>query len=335
MIKLQVGQVFKNYKELCGFVGWNIKSGNAKIAQFKELDTICKWHKEGNKIIIDEVYEKTNELFREETNVRKGKYNVEIGSSILAVVTSTLRKKQGVVYMRTQDLIIETALANDKLFSGYLEEGFSKLEVSSYKDIAKKMTYKALENGLSWLNSSRTLKNEKVRMICITEDEDFVKNKLYITREATIEENNALFEGEQKILMELGYESIFNVILKGELVEFGDRVTDYVFKNYGINIEYYYSAVKFTVTKFSKERGLQLASKKSELNKEVWERTHKALVESAIRRRDKNYEISKKALEQYKRKMIEGFGENKFVNVIYAYPDYLDNFISLDKKYRG
>lgn len=332
---LKNGQVFKNYKELCAFMGWEVKSGNTKIAQFKELDAKCKWHKEGNKIIIDEVYENAKELFKGETKVRKGKYNVEIGSSILAVVTSTLRSEQGVVYMRTQDLIIGTALANDKLFSGYIEEGFSKLEVSSYKDIAKKMTYKALENGLNWLNSSRTLKNEKVRMICVTEEEDFVKDKTYITREATVEEDNALFEGEQKILMELGYESIFNVIFKGELIEFGNRVTDYVLENYGIDIEYYYSAVKFTVTKFSKERGLQLASKKSDLNKEVWERTHKALVESAIKRRDRNFEDSKKALEQYKSKMTEGFGDNKFVNVIYAYPDYLDNFILLDKKYRG
>ena len=39
---LKNGQVFKNYKELCGFMGWEIKSGNAKIAQFKELDRICK-----------------------------------------------------------------------------------------------------------------------------------------------------------------------------------------------------------------------------------------------------------------------------------------------------
>ena len=34
--------------------------------------------------------------------------------------------------------------------------------------------------------------------------------------------------------------------------------------------------------------------------------------------------------------MTEGFEKSKkFVNVIYAYPDYLDNFKLLDRKYRG
>ena len=330
---LKNGQVFKNYKELCGFMGWEIKSGNAKIAQFKELDRICKWHKEGNKIIIDEVLKEEAELFKEEgmAGVRKGKYNVEVGFSILAVVTSTLRKEQGVVYMRTQELIIETALANERLFSGYMADGFSKLEITSYKDIAKKMTYKALESGLGWLNSSRTLKNEKVRIVAFKDEEGFIK-----TREVTTEEDNAIFEGEQKVLSDWGYENIFNVMVRGELVKFGNEVLDYIYENYGFEFEYYYLATKFTVTKFSKQRGLQLATKKADLNKEVWDKTHKALVESAIRRKTKMEEEAKRALECYKSDMVEDFGDsNKFVNVIYAYPDYLDNFISLDKKYRG
>ena len=38
---------------------WKVKTGKSKIAQMKEFDTICKWHKEGNKIVIDEVYSKS------------------------------------------------------------------------------------------------------------------------------------------------------------------------------------------------------------------------------------------------------------------------------------
>lgn len=56
---LTVGGVFKNYKELCEFMGWRVATGNTKIAQLKELNTICKWHKDGNKIVIDEVYSKS------------------------------------------------------------------------------------------------------------------------------------------------------------------------------------------------------------------------------------------------------------------------------------
>lgn len=55
---LIAGMVFNNYKDLCKFMGWKVQTGTAKKSQLKELDTLCTWHKEGNKILIDEVYEK-------------------------------------------------------------------------------------------------------------------------------------------------------------------------------------------------------------------------------------------------------------------------------------
>ena len=53
---LELG-IYKNFKELCESVGWNAtKGGTYKKARLKELDTICNWHKEGNKIVITEVF---------------------------------------------------------------------------------------------------------------------------------------------------------------------------------------------------------------------------------------------------------------------------------------
>lgn len=53
---LSVGQVFKNYKDLCNTLGEKVKTGNAKIYQLKELERYIKYHKEGYKFIIDEIY---------------------------------------------------------------------------------------------------------------------------------------------------------------------------------------------------------------------------------------------------------------------------------------
>lgn len=68
---LTVGRVFKNYKELCKFMGWKPTGGDYKKARLKELDTLCKWHKEGNKIIIDDVFAevKNKEDGRSKNNV--------------------------------------------------------------------------------------------------------------------------------------------------------------------------------------------------------------------------------------------------------------------------
>lgn len=55
---LKIGQVLKNYKELCEVLGIEPTTGNARKAQIKELERYCKYHKEGNKIVIDEIFSK-------------------------------------------------------------------------------------------------------------------------------------------------------------------------------------------------------------------------------------------------------------------------------------
>lgn len=52
------GQVFKNYKELCELLGEKTTTGTAKQAQLHRWSGLFSWHKEGHKIVIDEVYEK-------------------------------------------------------------------------------------------------------------------------------------------------------------------------------------------------------------------------------------------------------------------------------------
>lgn len=56
MNKLEVGQIFKNYKAVCEWLEIKPTTGTAKIAQIKEFERYCKYHKEGQKFIIDEVY---------------------------------------------------------------------------------------------------------------------------------------------------------------------------------------------------------------------------------------------------------------------------------------
>lgn len=55
---LEVGQIFKNYKEMCEVLGLEVSTSNSKKAQFKELDRHCKFKKDGHKIYIEEVYSK-------------------------------------------------------------------------------------------------------------------------------------------------------------------------------------------------------------------------------------------------------------------------------------
>lgn len=53
-----VGQEFKNYKELCKFLGESVYSGNSKRCQIKRWRRHFDFHTEGYRIIIDKVHKK-------------------------------------------------------------------------------------------------------------------------------------------------------------------------------------------------------------------------------------------------------------------------------------
>ena len=54
---MEKGQIFKNYKELCEYMGEKPAEGNTKKSQLRRWGSLFSWHKNGHKIIIDEVYE--------------------------------------------------------------------------------------------------------------------------------------------------------------------------------------------------------------------------------------------------------------------------------------
>ena len=53
---LEVGE-YKNYKAICEAMGWKPVGGDTKVKHLKELESICKYHKDGYKFIIEEIYE--------------------------------------------------------------------------------------------------------------------------------------------------------------------------------------------------------------------------------------------------------------------------------------
>lgn len=55
--KLTNGMVFKSYRALCENMNWESSGGNTKRANIKKLNAICTYHKQGNSIIIDEVFD--------------------------------------------------------------------------------------------------------------------------------------------------------------------------------------------------------------------------------------------------------------------------------------
>lgn len=53
---LRIGQIIKNYKELCNLINEKPKNGCSKNSQLKEFERFVAYHNEGHKFIIDEIY---------------------------------------------------------------------------------------------------------------------------------------------------------------------------------------------------------------------------------------------------------------------------------------
>ena len=80
MNKVNIGQVFKNYKELCAYLGEQEKGGKSRDLQIKDWERYFSFEKQGHKFIITDVYDIPKEKVRKQRKVEdkpRKKYKTE------------------------------------------------------------------------------------------------------------------------------------------------------------------------------------------------------------------------------------------------------------------
>ena len=80
MNKVNIGQVFKNYKELCAYLGEQEKGGKSRDLQIKDWERYFSFEKQGHKFIITDVYDTPKEKVRKQRKVEdkpRKKYKTE------------------------------------------------------------------------------------------------------------------------------------------------------------------------------------------------------------------------------------------------------------------
>ena len=106
-------KTYKNYKELCVAMGWKITDGSSKKKQLKELESLCEYHKEGNKFVIDEVYDIPKEI-EDKRKTRVSELSEHIQFSILYLLSHA--EKNNLIISKNK-LMILTGLINDQFYS--------------------------------------------------------------------------------------------------------------------------------------------------------------------------------------------------------------------------
>lgn len=93
-------KTYKNWKEICKVMNWSTTGGDTKKKYLKLLSSLCKYHKEGNKFVIEEIYKQPKKVKDKRKN-NKGnkepkylKYTLPILLNILSTETGLYEKEE-------------------------------------------------------------------------------------------------------------------------------------------------------------------------------------------------------------------------------------------------
>ena len=291
---LYEGQVFKNYKELCAALEIEPATSNSKRAHFKKLNTYCSHHKEGQKIIIDEIYEYRKPY----EDGRVGRYP-EMRNLILRLLLLSDQEENRVVFPISTLLYKLNAVninyATGKRLQKELGEHLNICE--DLVDDFYKSTHTNLENALithlNYLQDRRFLFWRNTIMVCknnsharindlgeleIDEEGRIVADITQDFREVTQEEREIILATEKKYLEELGCEKVNDLYRRGLNKTFYKKVYKVVRKR--CNISFYFNAYDITFIRSNIEKELErtdlsFVQERNNLNKKVKERVLK------------------------------------------------------------
>lgn len=238
---LYVGQVIKNYKELCLLLDLIPTTGKSRQYQIQDIDKFISYERKGQKYIITNIYDKP--IQNNKTNI--GIFTKCIEIILLYYMNETYEYNQGDLIISKNSLWRSLGMINHN----YGISSSKILELISDEVKANKLTEKDQEiitNEMinSFYNKSnsrlsqimiRALNSLKGRSVIEWNDSYFrVDSNNHITREATVTEIQQINEMQRKVLSEkFGYEMIREVFFHNRQKEFYDHVNENLLDKYG------------------------------------------------------------------------------------------------------
>ena len=309
MTKLKKGQTFKNYKELCGFMGWKQTRGNYMKARLKELETLCKYHKEGNKFIIDEVYDKP--LEKVDNRVNNGTNSIyanDIEKLIIDMCSVSDSNSYDDIQLSLNGLLLALNIINNN----YSIASYNQTKLSQYLKIPVETigdffnsTYsknKGIIEGALNTMQRKCLINWTTIIRIKTNEGDY--------RKATNVERKQIVNTEKEALNELGYTDKKDVFLDGKWNVFFNLVKNKLKED--SYIVDYYKAYSIVTSDAFDEMLLENREKNSvlsNLNKNITD----SAIKSANKRHDKALAKKENTLGKMKYTKDENRASNDYI----------------------
>lgn len=256
MVKLKEGQIFKNWKEVCNHFGWKTTGGDYKKARLGDLDTMCKWHKEGNKIVVDRIFDEIKEKSDgRKNNSGTGKKSIyykdfEILMLKLFELNSTnsldftISQLMQMVGMVNKDYVKYKYSKSDLLDRLRTEESLviTNDEINNFYEVHQKLLSEGAKTCLKNLKQACLVDLKEIRMIrtfkLVVIDEDGTTKREYFDREATKEELELILIEKRKLLEKMGCSNLHQVYQRRLQIEFYRELRTILEEKYQICFDY-------------------------------------------------------------------------------------------------
>lgn len=245
---LKVGQVLKNYKELCKLLGLKptSKANNSRKAQFKELERYCKYHKEGHKIIIDEIYSEELKKVDKRTKGNNVKYANDMEYLILSLLNKFEISKDEKVGFSKNLLFSHCGLINHnyRLVKGNTLK-FSQMidmpvqTINECFDYTNNRMLKTLQSALNRMQRQALITWSNGYNLVLIDN----KGQEYL-EVATIEDEKVIMSIERNIMLKMGYTNKRLIFMSGQWNSFKEKATKQLKIIYP-DLSYYYDNISF------------------------------------------------------------------------------------------
>lgn len=237
--RLQVGQVVKNYKELCALLGEEECAGNSRKAQLKEFARYFEWEKSGQKFLITDIYDTP---LPKEDGRNKGKYI----KCIEIILLNYLSKQKGYTYTLSKKKWWELLGMINRKYDNVSQEELleidpviTKFEIRHYYQRCNKKLEEILFSALRSL-SSRKLIDWEIETVIVTRNQEKTHYRV-----ANVFEKKMILRAERYVLHKIMHlEKMFNVFAKQKQDEFYRLVNEILNDSLDEDWQYYFKQVK-------------------------------------------------------------------------------------------
>jgi len=243
--QLEIGQEFKNYKEMCLFLCQPICGGTSKTSQLEQFKLYFDYETIGHKIIISEVYDLP--LF----NYSTGMYKALIQKLLMDMFVTELNQKKYKMLLSNNQIMEYCHMVNDKYKIGNRNRKIVKEDtnipmgyIHEFYNNTNSKLIKTIESTLNSLRKGSYIHYNKVMAI----------SENYKVRIAPEYIRRVIINKENMIYKEMGLEDFQSVLFCGKYIEFNEKVLALVneelreeFMDEDYSLDYYYNAYDIVI----------------------------------------------------------------------------------------